>query len=539
MSVSHIAEQLQSLELAYGSSAEVEITIGENNQSACKYLQSGILSSCSRFMRRIVRFLAASLGLASHPPAEHVNTRALASIFGQERIEAACGLHPPETVSDIRRLFAKLATPTLSDLEKILQDGEYDFSLENASSEELQLLYDQAAPFKSLHELFLSTIPPIDRPPVDSGKTRYGDELKTRVLYELTHNDQMTHDQWVTLIAKQLAPLEVEPGTLIKGYDGTWYTVHSTIGAGGSYATLLKVVGENRENRPAIVLYRGTHPTPIACEGFEGVIEDIRKGIGTRGLIESYDQLNRLLHDPAAGFIQPGQPVWAMGMSLGGTHAQRLAILFPDVVRRVSLVASPGIDRSSCELYQEVLQDLAEREEVEAEEEICPRLIELLLDADDITDSMGEMHLGAGCSEELVALRVALYDAEPSRGIDAAINERRMPASFYPAAAAVKFFTALSTAHIALTAWKPHKRVVWNNRAQEVSETEQEESGGAPQRLSIQDIFSHSDRFYDASWERLRQRVTLSGIKKYFFPNSTEDGVDENVFVNFARSKLR
>lgn len=520
MTITQIAQQLQALEFAHGVDAEVELS-----QEGCTYISSGLGHSIKRAMNRLYRVIVTFLGYEVDSAAEHVNARALVTIFGAERVEAVCGLHPPETVRDISKIFRSLATPTLSDLERALQEGieeeGYDFTLETATGEQIQALYDRVAPFGSLHELFFSSIPPLDRPAVDSGKTFFGDDLRIRVLYELAHNHEMTHDQWVTLVAKQLTPLEVSPGTMVRGYDGTWYTVHSTVSASGSYATFLKVVGDNPENKPAIVLYRGTHPTPIACEGFNGVVEDIRPDIGTQGIINSYDQLEKRLTDPEEGFIQPGQSVWVMGMSLGGTHAQRLATLFPDIVRKVSLVSSPGIDEATCDLYAEVVAAAAgEQEGVE------PPSIEMLIDADDITDSMGQMHLGAHCADEHVNLRVTLYDPDLSRDVDEVVAERRMPAEYYPAAATMKFFSALSTAHIALTAWKAHKRVVWKNNRE----------AGEPgirdiDDITVHDIFEHADSFYDASWERLRHDITL---RRYLGRSP-----DENHFVGFAREKLR
>lgn len=423
----------------------------------------------------------------------------LQALFGKKRLTDLCrragvDLGKVFTRLELHKIFIYAAEVQYSDLEELLYQCNNEpsqlpasckttelqilvkeiKSLDECSSKALDSMIKVLIPFSKKEDLFLGD-EPSSISLLDSGKTFLG--VKERVaVYEYLRDSSVTKKSWIMRLAKQLTNLEMPKGAVIANSKGGFHVVYRVVHKAGAYKYFLKPIGKDPVDRSRYVLYRGTRDPILATDGRETIIEDLRQDIGSAGPIATYSRTHELLTDVSEGFIQSIEDrIVGISMSLGGAHLSRDATLHP--FNKVITVASPGIDKSTCELFSKRASKIS---------------ITHYIESGDLVHHFGEAKLGYGCNPEYVNVKVHIL-IPVSREVSDSIDALPQPSDAYLPFLfnAVKGLTyALTCAHNRMTLEKPHTILTYTNQKN---------------KTEIDKILSHEE--FDKRLEAVRRKI--------------------------------
>lgn len=221
----------------------------------------------------------------------------------------------------------------------------------------------------------------------------------------------------VEMLTSRLADREIQKGTVVSLQEGLFYVDEVFIG-GGAYAAILRDF--NHQNPPKIVC-RGTAMRRTATDGWLSGVNDLLVEIGTMGIKEIWPSLSKYFKD------HPIQAVEILGKSLGGAHAQELAVLIEGVlkikVEKLTTYCSVGVGEEINDLFKDEV--LAKRG--------TPFNIQVIRNEGDYVPAVGGEHLGAGsdkCNIEVTYIgtnsQVEVYPLE----LDFLTRTKRFISSF-------------------------------------------------------------------------------------------------------------
>lgn len=196
-----------------------------------------------------------------------------------------------------------------------------------------------------------------------SGKGLRG--LTERVYLTYLHYNQVIDNQFldknqlrirdVEFLTSRLGDREFQPDTIVFLSDGI-FTVKANFIGKGAYVTFL--VSPDKNIPPKIVC-RGTATRRTATEGLNSAINDLLFEIGSLGVKTIWPALSRYLVDNQIKTVD------ILGKSLGGAHAQQLAILIEGIkkirVNSLTTFGSVGVGEDICILF--ATQVLANRKD--------------------------------------------------------------------------------------------------------------------------------------------------------------------------------
>ena len=218
----------------------------------------------------------------------------------------------------------------------------------------LETLYNILVPFRDIKHIFLNNIPAIELLSSDSGKTFIGKRERI-YLYETMRREKLTEEKWMMRVVKRLAAREVPEDVVLPKFHSGYVKVHKVVQAKGAFKYFLKVLGRSFHPVKHFIFYRGTRPVLTATGGFDTLLEDLRSNLGSEGPKATFDETHALLTDPKLGYIKtPNDPKKAIGVSLGGTHLMRDAVLH-DIFDLVT-IASPGVDPDLVKLFNQKVE---------------------------------------------------------------------------------------------------------------------------------------------------------------------------------------
>jgi len=199
----------------------------------------------------------------------------------------------------------------------------------------------------------------------------------------------------IEMITSRLADREMQKGEILHLSKGYFYVDHVIIG-GGAYISILRDV--KGVNTPKIIC-RGTAMRPTATGGLKSGINDILLEIGTMGVKNIWPELSKYLIENKIGSVE------LLGKSLGGAHAQELAILIEGIngveIKKLITCCSVGAGESINNLFKkEILQN-----------RMRPFKIQVIRnggseDQIDYIPTIGGVHLGEGSSSEQCKIKV-------------------------------------------------------------------------------------------------------------------------------------
>ncbi len=434
-------------------------------------------------------------------------------VFGKKRLEriiASCRLdfsnrnNAPLTVRELEWIIVKSAEVFEIDLIELLdelhtQDETIRYlssqetakfkeqfkdkeSIDQCTNSEIEALFSILIPIQELESLFFYKLPKLDFACVDSGKHFEG--MRQRVfIYETLRRRRHTEAEWSCIVAKRLVDREMPDGVIFRNPHGGFCKVHATVFGDGAYKNFLKQVGQEGRHQRNIVLYRGTRMLLSATENFGSLFEDLRKKLGSRGPIATFDKTNGYLSDPRFGFVETSdEVVEGIGMSLGATHLKRDAAQFGAKFEKLSLHAGPGIDEITAKVYADHINS-------------TQRKVRILYywEADDYTHHFGDVHLGHGCIPDKADIEINLLHTDQELTLERVEELGRYPAGIFPihsvAMAGIKLAESLSQPHVRTTLLGQHKILSLSNQNP---------------LHPVAKILSH-DAMIDRGWEALRR----------------------------------
>jgi hypothetical protein len=215
------------------------------------------------------------------------------------------------------------------------------------------MLFDN---FTEFENAFILGSPNIDALSVDraatSGKGLKG--LTERVSILAKHyfttiaetNEKAKVYRDVEMLTSRLADREIQKDTVLYLRDGYFYVDEVFVG-GGAYVAVLRDF--DHQNPPKIVC-RGTAMRQTATGGWQSGINDLLLEIGTMGVKSIWPNLSNYLKDNHI------QTVEVLGKSLGGAHAQELAVLIEGVlkikVEKLTTYCSVGVGQKINDLFK-------------------------------------------------------------------------------------------------------------------------------------------------------------------------------------------
>ncbi len=365
-------------------------------------------------------------------------------------------------------------------------------TIDDLSNKDLDALFSILVPFLKIEDVFCNAVPKDKIASLDSGKTFYGLRHRT-FTYEKMRRNSHSLLEWSCTAVKTLSDLEMPKGVVFRNENGGYCTVHEIIHGKGAYKTCLKQIGKQRKNSQNVILYRGTRVPPFATGAHHTLFEDMRKDLGSRGPIATFDETKNLLSDPKLGFIEDEkETVKAIGMSLGGNHSMQDAALHFGKISHVVPIASPGIDDETDQNFQKQL--------LESDFKIK---IDHIWEYDDIVDQFGSRHMGAQLLPEKADVNIHLLCQNEEQStreevLDKARQYREFPktSNFITntAFALFKLQNAFQTAHCRKTTESSYRVITLNN------------SRDSDQ---INSILSHKGGISDPEWEVLRKTFAI------------------------------
>lgn len=289
----------------------------------------------------------------------------------------------PLTKARVREIFVNMAT-----------FNENGAPLNFESREEMEHLYlDRPPVFESFAEDKAQT----------SGKGFPG--LCETVYLQWLHffscraeNDSQKYEiREAEFLTSRLADREIQEGTWIYLGEEKIYQVERVVAQGGAYIAILK----NRAHPNQIkIVCRGTAMRRTATGGLLSALNDLQYEIGNGGVQASWPFLSEYLSR------HQNLEVEIYGKSLGGAHAQRLAILvmlLPNcTLKELTTVGSVGVGEEAEEMFKELLEQTHEFSRLT----VIRNGGEQANDGADYIPCMGGEHLGATVSSQFLDRRV-------------------------------------------------------------------------------------------------------------------------------------
>lgn len=150
----------------------------------------------------------------------------------------------------------------------------------------------------------------------------------------------------VEMLTSRLADREIEKGTVLYLHDGHFYVDEVFIG-GGAYVAVLR---DFNNHSPAKIVCRGTAMRRTATGGLQSGLNDLLLEMGTMGIKNIWPSLSKYLKNNHINDVE------ILGKSLGGAHAQELAILVEGVlkinVKKLTTYCSVGVGEEVNELFK-------------------------------------------------------------------------------------------------------------------------------------------------------------------------------------------
>ncbi len=446
-------------------------------------------------------------------PVKNTTLDYLATVYGKKRLEriiASCRLDfatrvdAPLTVRELEWIVVRSAEVYEIDLNELIDELKSDAEtirylsaeetakfkdrfkdkkdLDACTNEDIETLFSILIPVQQLEELFFHKVPLLDFACVDSGK--HFDGMKGRVfIYETLRRKRHTEAEWSCMVAKRLVDREMPNGVVFRNAHGGFCKVHATVFGDGAYKNFLKHVGQEGKHHRNIVLYRGTRMLLSATENFGSLFDDLRKNLGSKGPVTTYEMTNSFLSDPSLGFVQTSdEAVEGIGMSLGATHLKRDAAQFGAKFEQLTLHAGPGIDARCAKVYSDLINESTRK----------VRIV-YYWEADDYTHHFGEVHLGHGCLPDKAQVEINLLHDEEELTLERVRELGRYPRGIVSiqtiAMAGIKLAESLSRPHVRTTLIGNHKILSLTNQNPE---------------HPVAEILSHN-ALIDKSWEALRR----------------------------------
>lgn len=219
------------------------------------------------------------------------------------------------------------------------------------------VLFDQ---FSVFEQACIKAPPSIDRFSVDkaegSGKGFKGLVEKVTLLnhhhftLKETSSDETSLYRDVEMLTSRIGDREMEKGMALHLRDGYFY-VDEVFARGGAYVSILR----DFENKlPPKIVCRGTAMRKKATGRFSSGLNDILLQIGIEGVKQIWPDLSNYLSKEAIKEVE------IMGKSLGGAHAQELAVLIEGIqnitVTKLTTYCSVGVGKEINRLFhKEVL----------------------------------------------------------------------------------------------------------------------------------------------------------------------------------------
>ena len=457
----------------------------------------------------------------------HSTTEYFSKIFGKKRLEqiarragvsltCKATLGQEMTKSDLERLFAQSAEIYHEDLVDLFQEiktttGPIRFlsqeesddirkqfrcnnSLDDCTNEALNTLFSILIPFENIQHIFLNRAPKFDLPCLDSGQTFLG--LQERVyIYEHMRRNTFSDSAWMMKMAKKLADREIPKDVVFPSPKGGFLKVHETVHGGGAFIYFLKHIGNKASDENNMLFCRGTRGIPTATGWLFSLVEDLRFELGGHGPQKTYEKVKALVTDPALGFIKEQQDTIAgYGMSLGGAHIARIAVLLKGKLNNVHIIAGPGIDEDTAQIFKDWRQ---------SDQETHFR-IHHWIEADDIVDQFGDVMLGHECDPKHTEVHVHIVTpSNPPEHNELSLEEqlreigkkRIFPEPPFSYAKAIHvFLNALLGPHIRNTLEKERTITHLSNESH-------------PE--IVKQILGHTGPLYDKRWEEMRKLVAI------------------------------
>lgn len=357
----------------------------------------------------------------------------------------------------------------ISDAQRNSLRKEFDhcLSVESCSNEQLKTLERLLLPFTSESEEFWEDIQqkkqcvPLSRFDLL--------EAAAWVRYSM-RTGQLSEDDWEVAFAKRFAAIPLPHHLVVPHPQGYLYLSNSVQGRALKY--FFRPLGKT--NTQPIVLYGTTTDTAKKeklFSFFSSFYEDARTEIGTRGIVETYEETRKILQDTRKGFVTtPQDRVRLIGHSLGAAQAMRDAVLFYRQVSQVTGVCCPGVDKKTAELFKKAIT--AAR--------LSPSL-KYVVENGDIIHLSGERLLGDECP-----LSVSVRILSP---IDTPVQQfPRLHWTIQNILRAVSYVKQNSRAHMRLLILEPHKEHVLEGQEKN-------------------DFLHHAPNSVDPGWESARSKI--------------------------------
>lgn len=329
----------------------------------------------------------------------------LKEIIGEQRFWRICKQNGIDKIENgtlivtkeiARKIFVGIADVQKEDFEEISCSLEQQFA--------------NLITFNSLKEFELCLMgkgPDISEFNVDkaksSGKGLQG--LLERVYISMQHHFKILEEEDkkakelrdVEVLTSRLSDRELQSGTVIHLSEGFFYVDQVFVG-GGAYATILR---NFEEKYPSKLICRGTAMRPTATGRWKSGINDVLLEIGTMGVKHIWPGISKYLNENRI------QSIHILGKSLGGAHAQELAILIEGInhvkVDKLTTFCSVGVGDKVNNLFKtEILENRS-----------TPFQIQVVRKGGDITGneidyipSVGGLHLGAEALEDQCKIEV-------------------------------------------------------------------------------------------------------------------------------------
>lgn len=207
------------------------------------------------------------------------------------------------------------------------------------------------------------------------------------------------------MLTSRMADREIKKGSVFHLSDGYFY-VDKIFVSGGAYVSVLR---DLEGNKPPKLVCRGTALRPNARDWWKTGVNDILNEMGSWGAKSVWPGLSLYLRENKIDQVE------FLGKSLGGAHAQELAVLVEGVlgveVKKLVTVGSVGVGGAVNELFI--------REVLSRRDKNNPFVIEVIRNGGqteeeiDFIPALGGVHLGAGCDKDLCDARV--YYVQPGQ----------------------------------------------------------------------------------------------------------------------------
>ncbi len=179
-------------------------------------------------------------------------------------------------------------------------------------------------------------------------------------------------------------------------HDG-YFFVDKVFVQGGAYVSVLR---DLEQKLPAKIVCRGTALRPTATDGFRSGLNDALVQIGTLGITSIWPSLSKYLKDNKITDVE------ILGKSLGGAHAQELAVLVEGVhkinVKKLTTYCSVGVGKEINNLFQKEIANTRN----------TPFNIHVIrnggnaADEADAIPAVGGVHLGEGLPKEKCQIEI-------------------------------------------------------------------------------------------------------------------------------------